>query len=45
LGKVADQAEPETAEWLREGMRFIADNGLFQSGAQIDLLPSTQHLE
>ena len=45
LGKVADQAEPETAEWLREGMRFIADNGLLQSGTQIELPPSTQHLE
>lgn len=45
LGEVADQAEPETAEWLREGMRFIHQNGLFRSGAQNELPPSTQHLE
>ncbi len=45
LGKVADQAEPETAEWLREGMRFIDENELFRSGAQRKLPPSTQQLE
>ena len=45
LGEVADQAEPETAEWLREGMRFIDENVLFRSGTQIELPPSTQYLE
>jgi hypothetical protein len=45
LGQVADQAEPETAEWLREGMRFIDESGLFRSGTQVELPPSIQHLE
>jgi hypothetical protein len=45
LGEVADKAEPETAEWLREGMRFIDENVLTRSGTRIELPPSTQHME
>jgi hypothetical protein len=45
LDKAADQAEPEIAEWLREGMRFINENVMFGADAQIELPPSTQHLE
>ena len=45
LGEVADQAEAETAEWLREGMRFIDESGLFRSGTQVEPPPSTQRME
>jgi hypothetical protein len=41
LCKAAEQAEPETAEWFREGMRFIDETVLSQNGTQAGHQAST----
>lgn len=44
LGRAADQANPDTAEWFREGLRFIDEALLPQTNAQIES-PGNLHQE
>ncbi|HSR31940.1 MAG TPA: hypothetical protein VLY63_15360 [Anaerolineae bacterium] len=45
LRTAADQAEPDTAEWLREGIRFIEESLLPGNGNQIEQQPSNPNQE
>jgi hypothetical protein len=45
LGRAADQANPDIAEWFREGLRFIDEALLPQTSAQTEWSPSIPHQE
>lgn len=45
LSTAADQAEPDTAEWLREGIRFIEESLLPGDGNQSNQQPSNPNQE
>ncbi len=45
LSAAAAQAEPEIAEWFREGLRFIEERLLVDTASQTQASPMNPHLE